>query len=188
MKTLPVLVLGIFVIIVVGLLAIMTETARQPTSMVVATSSASTTNTGTSTESDVFACNGDGFICPDGSMVGRIGSACVFAACPPQNSTTTIILTTLGQKKTGLNVSLTPLEIVEDSRCPSDVQCIWAGTVKVRTKIESALGSSEMVLELGQSVTTEAEEITLLEVWPGKSSADVIPVSSYRLTFDVKKR
>jgi hypothetical protein len=177
MKTVPVLVLGVIVIIIVSLFAIMTETARQPAGTVATTS-----------EDGPYECDGDGFICPDGSVVGRTGPKCEFAKCPAADATSATIRTTVGQKMTGLNVALTPIEVTDDSRCPRDVQCIWAGTVKVRTKIESGLGTSEMVLELGQPVTTEAEEITLTEVTPGKVAGEEIPVSSYRFTFEVKKR
>lgn len=150
----------------------------------VATSQQPTSTVTTST----YECDGDARICPDGSIVGRTGPSCEFEACPPLDATSAVIRTTLGQKMTGLGVGLTPLEIVEDSRCPADVQCIWAGTVKVKVKIESGLGSSEMVLEIGKTVTTEAESITLTSVTPPKNSGDTIPASSYRFTFDVSKR
>ena len=46
---------------------------------------------------------------------------------------------TLGLNQTatlfGNAFSITPLEIVEDSRCPVDAQCIWAGTFKLRVRV-----------------------------------------------------
>ena len=80
-----------------------------------------------------YECNGDGKVCPDGSVVGRTGNDCSFAMCPAPDAKSAKITTTLGQVSTALNVSITPKEVVSDSRCPSDVQCIWAGTVEVRT-------------------------------------------------------
>lgn len=133
-------------------------------------------------------CNQDAKVCPDGSSVGRIGADCHFAACPSPTATSATIRTTLGQKMTGLGVTVTPMEVTEDSRCPKDVQCIWAGTVKVSTRIESGMGVSTMILEIGKPVTTEAETITLTEVTPEKSSGEAIPGSSYRLVFKVEKR
>lgn len=90
------------------------------------------------------------------------------------------IVLKLGEKGVFRNISIKPIEVVEDSRCPKDVQCIWAGTLKVRTEILSGLGKSEMVVELGQSVTTEAEEISLLE-------ATSVP-GDYKFTYSVTKR
>ncbi len=138
------------------------------------------------------ACSQEAKICPDGSAVGRIGPNCEFAACPSAEPTSTTLETTMGQTVAGLNVSLTPLEILSDSRCPVDVQCVWAGTVtlKVRIEIEGGMGmgTSEMTLELGKSVTTEPEEITLTKVEPAKTSGTEIFLSSYKFTFEIKKR
>ena len=99
-------------------------------------------------------------------------------------------MTTMGQKVTGLNVTIMPLQIISDSRCPADpkVQCVWAGTVQIKARIVSGLGTSEMTLELNKLVTTESETITLSAVSPVKSVQTEIPVSSYRFTFDIKKR
>jgi len=133
-------------------------------------------------------CTMEAKLCPDGSYVGRTGPKCEFTACPSPSATSTILRTALGQKVEGLNVTLTPLEVTEDSRCPADVQCVWAGTVKVRTKIESGLGESIMIFEPGKPITTEAESITLKEVTPAPRSGQPIPPSSYRFVFDVAKR
>lgn len=208
-KTYPVLILGIVVIIVVSLFAIMMGSISHP-GMQACTDEAKVcpdgsavgrsgpncefaqcptpTPAATTSQPQSYECNQDGFTCPDGSVVGRTGSDCHFAECPLSNATSTTLRTTFGQKVTGLNVTITPLEVTEDSRCPQDVQCIWAGTVKVKTKIESGLGASESTLEVGTSVTTEAEEITLIDVSPAKTSAETIPSSSYRFTFEVHKR
>jgi len=81
--------------------------------------------------------------------------------------------------------SITPMDIVEDSRCPSDVQCIQAGTVRLLV----ALGgdsSDEVTLTLGQR--TSLEEIgvlghaTLVAVTPSPVSTKKILNSDYRFT------
>lgn len=146
-------------------------------------------NGGSVTAPTSYECNQDAKLCPDGSTVGRVGADCHFAACPLSDAKSGTIVTTIGQKKSALNVSITPIQIVEDSRCPKDVQCIWAGTVKVKAKIESALGvDDDAVLEIGTPLTTEAEEIVLTDVSPAKIPDQEIPTSSYRLTFTVTKR
>ena len=135
----------------------------------------------------VNECNHDGKICSDGSVVGRVGEKCEFPECPSPDATSATIRTTIGQKMTGLNVTLTPLEVVDDSRCPVDAQCIWAGTVKVNTRVVSGLGTSEMVFELNQPITTEAEVITLTEVTPIRTAGEAIPTSLYRFAYTVSK-
>src|SRR4051794_22901956 len=90
------------------------------------------------------ACTTEAKICPDGSAVGRSGPDCEFAACPSMASSTVTSATStaatstteikkitrtakIDQKVSGLNVSITPLEVVDDSRCAEGVQCVWAG-------------------------------------------------------------
>ena len=81
-----------------------------------------------------------------------------------------------------------PLRVVEDSRCPLDVQCIQAGTVRVEVQVVSGMGTSTSVIELGDTLTTEAEEITLTTVTPSPRSDITISDEQYRFTFDVQKR
>lgn len=135
-----------------------------------------------------YECDGDGKVCWDGSIVGRTGEDCHFVACPLETATTTIITTTLGQPMTGLNVTLTPKEIVSDSRCPKDVQCIWAGTVEVKTVMATKVSHGENVVKLNEPTVFGDFYVTLVGVTPDKKSVENIPGSSYRFVFKVKKR
>lgn len=47
-------------------------------------------------------------------------------------------------------IRLKPLEIVEDSRCPIDATCVWAGRLRLRVAIS---GLGEPVLQIGERVT-----------------------------------
>lgn len=113
------------------------------------------------------------------------GGTCVSNDTPGAESVT--LKTTMGQTVTGLGVSLTPLEIISDSRCPKDVQCIWAGTVTLKVRVKNDAGTNEMTLALGKSATSSVQEITLIEVGPEKLSATQISPSSYHFTFEVKR-
>lgn len=154
-----------------------------------ATENSATTTVSSSTADDpvAYECNQDGKVCPDGSIVGRTGPLCEFPACPAPEATTATIQTTMGQKMTGLNVSITPIEIIDDSRCPADVQCIWAGTVHVRATISTPNGSSEDILEIGHSIVKDGFAITFTELNPAPHSGETIPVSLYRFVFTVSK-
>lgn len=83
-------------------------------------------------------------------------------------------------------VTITPLEVMEDSRCPEDVQCIWAGTVKLRANISKPSGSFESVLELGKSVSTGTEDLTLVSVLPVPKAGEKIEFKDYKFEFTVK--
>lgn len=94
----------------------------------------------------------------------------------------------IGERISLLGVSVTPLSVLEDSRCPANVNCIQAGTVRISVKLESALGTATQEFKLGQPVTTEAEAVTLLSVAPEKISTQEVQPSEYQFTFRVEKR
>src|SRR3989344_1477054 len=141
------------------------------------------------------ACTMEAKLCPDGSYVGRVGPRCEFAPCPgdigsvptPTPSKTTIE-TRIDQGASALGVKVVPLEVLQDSRCPVDVECVWEGTVQVRALLSSGLGEAEQVFELNQPITTEAEVITLVEVFPAPESGRAILPNDYRFMFEVAKR
>lgn len=142
--------------------------------------------------SEGVICTADAMQCPDGSWVGRSGPNCQFV-CPlgtstPSTSKQTFLQTGIGQEVSGLDVNILPTDIVEDSRCPYDVQCIQAGTVRVRATVTSGLGTSTSIFALDTPFTTEAETITLIAVTPIKESGKTIANTDYRFTFKVTKR
>lgn len=94
----------------------------------------------------------------------------------------------LDETKDAGSVTLTPFEVLEDSRCPTDVQCIQAGTVRVKVLVTSALGESELIFVPGVAMTTEAEVITLASVLPEKISTKEMKDADYRFAFEVSAR
>jgi hypothetical protein len=137
-------------------------------------------------------CTMDAMQCPDGSWVGRSGPNCQFV-CPVGTTTTStandiFLETTIGRAATGLGVTITPTSVVEDSRCPVDVQCIQAGTVRVQATLKSGLGMTNQLFVLNTPVTTEAETITLFTVTPVKEAGKTIAPTDYRFIFKVTKR
>lgn len=138
------------------------------------------------TPAEPVACTMEAKICPDGTAVGRQGPNCEFAACPSEDATYATLTTFLGGTATTMNVTVSPQEVVSDSRCPKDVQCVWAGTVEVRTVLSTQVSHGEHVLTLGAPQTFGNYTVTLVSVTPEKT-VDAIPESSYRFTFDIKK-
>lgn len=120
----------------------------------------------------------------------------ILAVVAPQQKSTTksakagsaTLEARIGQSVSALDVTITPKAVIEDSRCPADVQCIWAGRVRITVTLTSGLGTSDQEFTLGQTITTEAETVTLVEVTPAmKSNTDITP-AQYRFIFEVKKR
>jgi hypothetical protein len=76
-------------------------------------------------------------------------------------------------------VRLTPLTLLEDSRCPQGVQCVWAGRVRITARV----GDTPRELTLGQPASVPGGAVTLVEVAPAKSKAATIPARDYRFGF-----
>lgn len=133
--------------------------------------------------------------CPDGSFVNMTGPTCEFSECKTATSThievkpkKETVEMLLGKKEEVLGVSITPLEILQDSRCPKDVQCIQAGTVQVRTHISNGNSNeSELILELGKPISVGGMNIILLNVLPEKKTTQSIQKDMYRFVFEISK-
>ncbi len=134
-------------------------------------------------EGSIVACTMEAKICPDGSYVGRTGPRCEFSPCSDKND----IYDGQGISQRVLlnDVYITPIKVLSDSRCPSDVQCIWAGTVLLRTKLEKDGVVREVDLELGKSVTFPGIAVVLKEVLPPKGN-NSIDTSDYTFFFGIE--
>lgn len=147
------------------------------------------------------SCTQEAKICPDGSSVGRIGPNCNFAECPKTNTQTTVInpntqnpnivipnisnTTKLNKKITISGISITPIEFISDSRCALDVQCVWAGTVEIRVKIESGTKIQESKLTLGSGINFLNTYVELKNVLPPPYSRVSIKSDDYYFEFSV---
>ena len=92
----------------------------------------------------------------------------------------------LGQLAETNGIRVRPLQLVEDSRCPANVQCVWAGRVRVMAAIESRGGGEEIrtTLTMGQPYRVADGALTLVAVSPPKHAGAAIDPRSYRFTFD----
>lgn len=62
------------------------------------------------------------------------------------------------------DIRVKPLQILEDSRCPQDVDCVWAGRIRVRVAVS---GVGEPVMELNRPVIVEwGVQLSLVAVAP----------------------
>jgi hypothetical protein len=92
-------------------------------------------------------------------------------------------------KEAGIRVSLD--EVLEDSRCPTGVQCIWAGNGKIRVKVSKAKGeavSVELNTSAGpKSSTYEGYEVKLVRLDPYPKNGSTIGKDDYVATLMVCK-
>lgn len=88
----------------------------------------------------------------------------------------------LGQTGNFGPVNLTPISVDEDSRCPTGVQCIWAGTVRVKVLVEPAGANHAVFATLGQPLGVDGGTLLLEGVTPQRISTAKTPPSHYRFT------
>jgi len=89
----------------------------------------------------------------------------------------------LGQKILNGGVFITPLGVTSDSRCPVDVQCIWAGEISLKVRLEKGVVSKEVILKLQTPVIFEGNKITLTGVAPENNTKKPFVKEDYRFTF-----
>jgi hypothetical protein len=84
-------------------------------------------------------------------------------------------------KSTSMKVRF--VAVTEDSRCPRDVTCIWAGEVKVQLEIrQSSQLASPVEIREGGSTAAGAHRVTLVQVEPQRTSTTPIAAQDYRAT------
>jgi hypothetical protein len=90
----------------------------------------------------------------------------------------------LGQKAYVDGPIVQPVEVLEDSRCPMNARCIWAG--RVRLKMLWIRGNGEkqpFEVTLGESTPLADGSITLESVRPDKMTNIELKLADYRFSF-----
>lgn len=94
----------------------------------------------------------------------------------------------LGQKLRVGPLTVTPLTVVEDSRCPINARCVWAGRLVVRTRIEGQAGGETWRdttdMRLGETFGTHGYVIALSSGEPGRTAGRETPLTEYRFSYD----
>ena len=79
---------------------------------------------------------------------------------------------------------VTPRAVVEDSRCPINARCVWAGRAIVRTQIDGAGWRETTNIELGRPYITHGMGLQLTSVEPGKLAGSETSPAQYRFGFE----
>lgn len=61
---------------------------------------------------------------------------------------------------------VTPLAVLEDSRCPLRTQCVWAGQVRVLVRLQTAQGYRNEELTSGKPIPVMDGSLMLVETRP----------------------
>ncbi len=78
---------------------------------------------------------------------------------------------------------VTPLALLEDSRCPAGTECIWPGQLRISARIDTGKGSETRELTLGAPVPVADGQLTLVETMPEKKTNITLYPEDYRFGF-----
>jgi hypothetical protein len=78
---------------------------------------------------------------------------------------------------------VTPLAVLEDSRCPQRAVCVWAGQVRLRVRIGGRRARVIKELTLGRPSPVADGSLTLVSVSPERNAGPATLPRSYRFGF-----
>src|SRR5688572_11066632 len=108
----------------------------------------------------------------------------VLATCatvPPPVAASTVA--GFGQIARAGALTVRPLELLEDSRCPALVRCVWQGRVRIRAEIRDSAGRQPREITLGEPLRVEGGTLTLVSVEPAKLAPGETRPADYRFEF-----
>ena len=74
----------------------------------------------------------------------------------------------LGQTATVDGPRVTPLSVLEDSRCPINARCVWAGRVRLSIRVTLGDGPHLMEIETIKPLQVADGTLELVDVQPGQ--------------------
>jgi hypothetical protein len=81
------------------------------------------------------------------------------------------------------NIAVEPLRVIEDSRCPADVTCVWQGRLVIEANIAGYPSAEIARLTLGESHTALGLTFRFAAATPATNSRESIRSPDYRFTF-----
>lgn len=107
----------------------------------------------------------------------------VESASLPQGS-----VAALGQSVQVGALVVTPQSVVEDSRCPINARCVWAGRLIVKTRIDGKGWRETADLTLGEPYATHGTALALTSGEPGRMAGEgrETKPGDYRFGFEAR--
>ena len=89
----------------------------------------------------------------------------------------------LGQRANLGGPKVTPLRVLEDSRCPMEARCVWAGRVRLQVRIKLGSGSELREIASDKPIQVGDGTLELAGVMPPRSVQRSIAPRDYRFSF-----
>ena len=94
----------------------------------------------------------------------------------------------LGQTAAVDVIRIRPIKVVEDSRCPTLVRCVWEGRITVRARMNGPGWTQIRDFQLGVPQAVDQFRVALVQAEPPKAAPGEIDRRAYRFTFAVSRR
>jgi hypothetical protein len=110
----------------------------------------------------------------------------VLAACAtvPAEPSDGVARAGLGQRVYVDGPYVTPLEVLEDSRCPMNARCVWAGRTRLTVKIDLGSRSETREIASDKPIQVGDGQLALVEVQPDLMAGEQpSPQKPYRFGF-----
>lgn len=78
----------------------------------------------------------------------------------------------LGQTVAVDGPKVTPLAVLEDSRCPMNARCVWAGQVRLKARVHLGTGDRDLELTSGKPIPVADGTLELVEVRPDRVAGE----------------
>lgn len=106
---------------------------------------------------------------------------------PPESEDSALSYAGIGETVAVGGPRVTPLAVLEDSRCPMNARCVWAGQVRLSIRIETGAGAQTMEITSGKPLPVADGTLDLAEIAPdrvagGESGGAIVP-EAYRFGF-----
>ena len=89
----------------------------------------------------------------------------------------------LGQTVNVGGPRVTPLEVLEDSRCPMEARCIRAGSVRLKVRVATGAGSAVREVDSAKPLQVADGQLELVNLMPPRSVRGPIKPGEYRFSF-----
>ena len=116
------------------------------------------------------------------ASIALVGCVTVYPPDEPSGESA-LVYARLGQTVTVDGPRVTPLAVIEDSRCPAGVQCVWAGRVRLSVRIATGAGTTTREMTSGMPLAVADGALTLVEVSPARRPDSAPTPGDYRFGF-----
>lgn len=94
-----------------------------------------------------------------------------------------VTIARIGQPAYVDGIMVTPLRVLEDSRCPMEARCVWAGQVRLLVRIGTGRNRTLHEITSNKPINVADGALELVNVMPPQSMQRTLGPRDYRFAF-----